>query len=190
MKTVRAFIAAPLEGPVFDKIVMLQRELTAALPSVRWVRPETLHLTLAFLGDIPQESLEKIGGSMLSIGNVFAPVEVAVGGLGAFPDLKRPRVIWLGLQGGVPLGSLQAAVTDALDELQVSRDDKPFKPHLTLGRCRRPDTAIGRQLAPFLERQCGRLRLSRLILYESRLTPQGAIHLPRSEAPLSGETRT
>ncbi|MDY0261475.1 RNA 2',3'-cyclic phosphodiesterase [Syntrophotalea acetylenica] len=186
MQTLRAFIAMPLEGTVFDRIVNLQRELATRLPTVRWVSPETLHLTLAFLGDIPEESLEKIGTSMLSIGDIFAPAEVRIGGLGAFPDLKRPRVVWLGLQGDEALRNLHTAVTGMLSRLQMPPDDKPFRPHLTLGRCRQPDPAIGRQLAPFLDRQCGQLRLTRLILYESRLTPRGAIHLPRRETPLRG----
>lgn len=190
MKTVRAFIAAPLEGPVFDRIVQLQRELAAALPMVRWVRPQTMHLTLAFLGDIAEESLEKIGRSMLSIGDGFAPVEVGIGGLGAFPSLRRPRVIWLGLEGADALRELQAAVAGMLHALQMGWDDKPFKPHLTLGRCRQPVPDIERQLAPFLDRQCGRLSLTRLVLYESRLTAQGASHLPRCETLLSGRSRS
>lgn len=187
MNTVRAFIAAPLEGPVFDRIVQLQRELISALPTVRWVRPETMHLTLAFLGDITEESLEKIGKSMLSIGDGFAPVEVSVGGLGAFPSLRRPRVIWLGLEGATALLELQAAVVGMLRALQVAWDDKPFKPHLTLGRCRQPVPDIERQLAPFMDRQCGQLNLSRLVLYESRLTAQGASHLPRYETVLGSQ---
>ena len=188
MKTVRAFIAAPLEGPVYDKIVLLQRELAATLPSIRWVRPETLHLTLAFLGDISEESLEKIGRSMLSIGDIFAPVDVAIGGLGAFPSLKRPRVVWLGLEGGQPLLDLQAAVAGMLSRLQVPWDDKPFKPHLTLGRCRQPVPHIEQRLAPFMHKQCGQLDISRLVLYESQLTSQGAKHLPRNETMLAGTT--
>jgi 2'-5' RNA ligase len=188
MKTVRAFIAAPLEGPVYDKIVLLQRDLAAVLPSVRWVRPETMHLTLAFLGDISEESLEKIGKSMLSIGDIFAPVDVTIGGLGAFPSLNRPRVVWLGLEGDQPLLDLQAAVADMLLKLQMPWDDKPFKPHLTLGRCRQPVPHIDQRLAPFMRSQCGHLNISRLVLYESRLTSQGAVHLPRNETMLTGTT--
>jgi len=117
MKTVRAFIAAPLEGPVFDQILHLQRELTDALPSVRWVRPETMHLTLAFLGDIAEDSLESIGRSMLSIGDLFSPIDMSVGGIGAFPSLKRPRVVWLGLQDTAELLKLQTAFTSMLRNL-------------------------------------------------------------------------
>jgi 2'-5' RNA ligase len=186
MQTVRAFIAAPLEGPVFDKIVHLQQELAATVPSVRWVRPETMHLTLAFLGDITEESLEKIASSMLSVGDMFAPVDVNVGGLGAFPSLKRPRVLWLGLHGADTLLKLQAAVAAMLHKLEVNWDDKPFKPHLTLGRFRQHVAAVEQRLEPFLDKRCGRLSISRLVLYESRLTAQGAIHLPRGEAPLNG----
>lgn len=188
MKTVRAFIAAPLEGPVYDKIVHLQQELAATLPSIRWVQPQTLHLTMAFLGDLSEESLEKIGKSMLSIGDILAPVDVTVGGLGAFPSLKRPRVIYLGLEGGQPLLDLQASVTDMLNKLQVPWDDKPFKPHLTLGRCRQPVSHIEQRLDPFMGSQCGPLHISRLVLYESQLTAQGASHLPRYETMLTGTT--
>lgn len=186
MKTVRAFIALPLTGPVFDRIRRLRRQLVEALPDIRWVRPETLHLTLAFLGDIPEESLEKIGRSMLSIGDVFAPVEIAVGGIGAFPSLTRPRVIWLGVDGGEKLAALQAAVANELRALDLPCDDRPFRPHLTLGRVRRPMAGMDRALDALGETRCGTLRCSRLVLFESRLGPDGARHYARHEAALTG----
>jgi 2'-5' RNA ligase len=188
MKTVRAFIALPLSGPVFERICQLRRRLVEALPDVRWMRPETLHLTLAFLGDIPEESLERIAGSMLSIGDVFAPVDITVDGIGAFPSLTRPRVVWLGVDGGETLSDLNAAVTTALRALDLPCDDRPFRPHLTLGRVRRPATDMGRTLRALGAARCGTLQCGRLVLFESRLGPGGARHYARREAALTGTT--
>jgi 2'-5' RNA ligase len=181
MDKVRTFIAVPLSAELQQAIRRIQRDLADALPDMRWVRPETIHLTLAFLGDIPQESLENVASSMLSIGELFAPFEAQVAGLGAFPSRVRPRVIWLGLEKCSPLLQMQAVLTEIVTTAGLPVEDRPFTPHLTLGRCRsqRRMPEAGRVFERFETMTVGTLTVDRVVLYESRLQPGGAVHLPR-----------
>jgi 2'-5' RNA ligase len=179
MDKIRTFIAIPLSDTIRRTIAQVQRELAEPLPDIRWVRPETIHLTLAFLGDISQESLDKIGNSMLSIGRSFAPFEVRIGNLGAFPSRSRPRVIWIGVERCAPLMGLQAALAGTLADLGLPGEDRPYTPHLTLGRSRRLDPAAGRILETRADLPIGSLTVDRMVLFESRLQPGGAVHLPR-----------
>ncbi len=186
MTRIRAFIALPLPETTLRTIGKLQQELATALPGVRWVKPETIHLTLAFLGDIAEDSLEKLGTSMLSIGSLQTPVMATFSGVGAFPSRSRPRVVWLGVNGENTLSQLHGAVKTKLDILQLSIDNRPFVPHLTLGRIRKPASGAGRKFESFSDRDCGSAQLNQLVLYESQLGPRGALHLPRHTVNLSG----
>ncbi len=186
LKKVRAFVALPLPEATLRTIGKLQQELATALPGVRWVKPETIHLTLAFLGDIAEDSLDKLGSSMLSIGGLLPPVTAAISGVGAFPSRSRPRVVWLGLDGGHALTQIHKALVTELNTLQLQVENRPFVPHLTLGRSRKPHPGAGRILESFSDRDCGSAQLDQLVLYESRLRPQGAQHLPRYRVTLTG----
>lgn len=183
---IRAFIAMPLPQPFLNWVADLTAALQRVRPAIRWTHPENLHLTLAFLGEIPEEELEMLGKAMLSIGDSFAPLTVHAGGLGAFPGSNRPRVVWLGLQGGPSLAALQAAVVRKLRQLDLTWDDKPFKPHLTLARLRQSEPQLMTALQPLPAAYPGALLLDRLVLYESRLAPQGAVHMPRRTVMLCG----
>jgi 2'-5' RNA ligase len=181
MDKMRTFIAVPLSAELQKAVGRVQRDLADALPDVRWVRPETIHLTLAFLGDIPQESLENVASSMLSIGELFAPFEAQVAGLGAFPSRARPRVVWLGIERCAPLLQMQAALTKIVTAAGLPVEDRSYTPHLTLGRCRsqRRMTEAGRIFERFENVAVGTLEVDRVVLFESRLQPGGAVHLPR-----------
>ncbi len=186
MTKVRSFVALPLPEATQRTIGKLQQELATALSGVRWVKPETIHLTLAFLGDIAEDSLEKLGRSMLSIGHLHSLVVASFSGVGAFPSGGRPRVVWLGLDGSETLSRLHEALRTELEILQLPIDERPFVPHLTLGRSRKPLLGTGRILESFSNRNCGSTQLNQLVLYESRLGPQGALHLPRHTVSLNG----
>ncbi len=186
MNELRAFVALPLPDALRTPLAGLQRELAEHLPEIRWVRPEALHLTLAFLGRVSEDSLEQLGRSMLSIGGLFSPVTATFTRLGAFPDPDRPRVLWLGVDGGDRLTELHEAVALRLRKLRMPVEQRSFMPHLTLGRCRRPLAAAGRIPAVGKKRLRGSIRFDRLVLYESRLAARGAHHLPRQIVPLQG----
>jgi 2'-5' RNA ligase len=179
MPQVRAFIAIPLSATLVQAAQRLCRELAGHFPQVRWVRPQAMHLTLRFFAAIPEESLEKIGEVMLSVGRLHSPFQLPVAGIGAFPSSARPRVIWLGIPEGQILINLHAALAQKLAECGFPDDERSFSPHLTLGRCREAISGAGGILAQFRDVSCGNLEVDRLILYESRLEPAGAVHLPR-----------
>ncbi|MEZ4598316.1 MAG: RNA 2',3'-cyclic phosphodiesterase [Syntrophotaleaceae bacterium] len=186
MDKIRTFIAIPLNDSLFRTIAEVQRDLKTALPGIRWVRPETIHLTLAFLGDIPEEFLEKIGNSMLSIGRSFAPFKVRIADLGAFPSRKRPRVIWLGVERCAPLMQLQAELAEKLAAIDLPGENRPYTPHLTLGRSRRPDPGAESILESRAALEIGILPVDCMVLFESRLQAGGAVHIPRHTVALGG----
>ena len=178
MSSVRAFLGVPLTAEVQETIGSLQNNLKARIRDIRWSRPENLHLTLHFFGEIEQENLEQIRVSVLSVKRCHRPFQVDVIGLGAFPDLRRPRVIWLGLNPQDQLGQLYRDCQRALREAGLVTDSRPYSPHLTIGRAKQRAnelTALGGELENKL---IGHLPVDRLVLYESRLRPGGADHIP------------
>lgn len=184
MSNLRAFLAIPLPEDLRHRARRLQQELSPRLPDVRWVRPKSLHLTLRFLPDLPEETVEKIGQIMLSVGTLIPPFHIDVTTLGTFPGPTRARVLWLGIDGGVALGELFHALDERFAAIGLPRETRPFTPHLTLGRWRQlgaiPQNLWQRRAALPL----GDFRADRMILFESRLAASGAIHLPLRVAPL------
>lgn len=178
MGQVRTFLAIPLSEEVRREAGRIRGRLAEALPRVRWAAPETLHLTLKFFGDVPEESLERIGEVVLSVGRLQPPFRVEFVGVGAFPSPARPRVFWLGVKGDA-LPPFHAALEEALAAIGIPRDDRPFSPHLTLGRSRDRTAAPRALLDAYREATCGALLVDKIVLFESRLHPSGAIHLPR-----------
>ena len=178
MSSVRTFLGVPLTAQLQEAIRTLQSCLTPRIRGIRWSRPENLHLTLHFFGETTQENLEKIKVSMLSVKGYHRPFQVDVIGLGAFPSLRRPRVIWLGLNPQNRLRQLHRECHRALHEAGLVIDSRPYSPHLTIGRARhRIDelTTLGNELGNQL---VGHLPIDSMTLYESRLKPAGSEHIP------------
>lgn len=173
----RAFVAMDLPGRVVDSLVALQAELSATGSDLRLVEKENLHFTVRFLGEIgdsqASEVLSRLGGLKLR----RATVEVR--GAGAFPSPRRPRVVWAGVareSEGI-IGPIAREVIGALEGIG-ERDEKPFQPHITLGRVRsfRNSRELGESLARNSERTFGVAELSELKLKSSRLTPSGPVY--------------
>jgi 2'-5' RNA ligase len=181
MSSVRAFLAIPLPQQLKDSIKTLQGNLRAQIPDARWVRPENLHLTLYFFGEVEQETLEKIKDTVLSVKGCKRPFLVEVNGLGAFPNRLRPRVLWLGLEPKDQLRQLYEICRGLLQRAGVATESRPYSPHLTIGRLRQHktfsagltelDNTVGAKLI-------GRFSVDSLILYKSLLQPGGAEHVP------------
>ena len=188
MSSVRAFLAVPLTAGLQAAIGSLQSGLMTRIRDIRWSRPENLHLTLHFFGETEQENLEKIKVSMLSVKHCHRPFQVDVIGLGAFPSLRRPRVIWLGLEQRDRLVQLHRDCCRALHETGLVTGSRPYSPHLTIGRAKKRVadlTTLGNELGNQL---IGHLPVDRLTLYESRLRPGGAEHIPLFTIRLDNET--
>jgi len=176
--TVRSFMAIPLGTTLREQVLRIQEGLRNELPGVRWSRPETLHLTLRFFGEIAAESLERAAKLVLSVNPLGSPFELPLSGLGAFPTAARPRVLWLGFAASPPLQNLFAQLEELLSRAGIPREPRPFVPHLTLGRAKGRLPDITRLLQQHSETVRGVLPIERIVIYRSRLLPGGAEHTP------------
>ncbi len=178
MSSVRAFLAIPLPRQLQESIRVIQTELQASIAEARWTRPENLHLTLHFFGEIDQETLEKLKVSVLSIKGCQRPFQVEVKGPGAFPNPYRPRVIWLGLKPRGQLEQLHRAIEPCLSQAGLTTDSRPYSPHLTIGRLRGDKLDLTELFSSMQQKRIEPLTVDRYILYEGRLHPEGAQHVP------------
>ncbi len=192
MNTIRAFIAIPLPQPLLRELDRVQRRLENKIPprSVRWVRAAGIHLTLKFLGDTPLEKLPGIEAALWAVARHAPSCTFTVGELGCFPNPRRPRVVWVGVQE--PSGRL-AALQDAIEEVVVPFGYQPegrgFTPHLTLGRVQRrasrSDAArIGEVVVATNVGTLGQVAATSFALIQSVLKPTGAEYTTLSEFEL------
>jgi 2'-5' RNA ligase len=191
-ETIRAFVAIPLPDPLLAQLERVQRRLEGDVPprSVRWVRPDGIHLTLKFLGDTSTERIPEIRAALGAVGRNAPPFDFAVAELGCFPDPRRPRVVWVGVQE--PTGRL-AALQDAVEEVLAPFGYRPegrgFTPHLTLGRVqrrvdRRDLPRIGEVVSAMGVGTLGEVSVDRFALIRSILKPTGAEYTALAEFPL------
>jgi 2'-5' RNA ligase len=152
-----------------------------------WVRPENLHYTLRFLGELGEDGARRAAEAATEAAAKSRAFAAALGGLGAFPDPRRARVIWIGMsEGGEALVALARDLDRALAKRGFGAPDKPFSPHLTLGRVREPRRDWTAALAePHPVDPAARFTLDRICLVESQLNPRGSIYTVRAGAPLT-----
>ncbi len=191
MSVIRAFIAADLPEDLRHALERVTRHLKGELKGIpiRWVPPENIHLTLKFLGEVSQRNLpflvELLQGEVAD----QRPFEFGVGGLGAFPDIRRPRVIWVGVKGPKELHDLHHAVENAMEKIGYARESRPFEPHLTLGRISRNATPeevrrVSEVLRAVQVGFLGSALVEEIYLYRSDLKPTGAVYTRLAAAPL------
>ena len=190
--SVRAFVALKLGPEVREALAAAERRLQRAPARVGWVRPENIHLTLAFLGDITLSGVGAIAGTLDSIGRHTAPFSFAVEGIGSFGG-RRPRVVWAGIPApsAGPVIALQKPVADALQLLGYRLEDRAFQPHLTLGRVRSSAGAEARvrALAELRDARFGQVEAGSVFLMRSQLLSAGPAYSILHEAPLAGNAR-
>jgi len=157
---------------------------------VRWVRPEGIHLTLKFFGNVPEEKIPLLAQAASSVAQKFGAFRLRLAGLGAFPSERRPRVVWTGLQGDIKeLTRLQQQLEEAFVPLGFPPEGRPFVPHVTLGRVKsNRGLAKLRHLIEVNRKSVGQgweeIRVDYLILYKSTLKPSGAVYTPLKIIPL------
>jgi 2'-5' RNA ligase len=137
MKKTRAFIAIPLPQPIQDHLGMVSQTWAQQLSdrAVRWVRPSLMHITLRFLGDTEQKALSAVKNGLDDIGGRFRCFHLQLSTVGCFPNTRRPRVVWVGLQGQLDTAqSLKQEIDRFLLPLGWEMEDRSFRPHLTVGR--------------------------------------------------------
>ncbi len=154
---------------------------------VAWVAPGNLHLTLKFLGNVEEARIDEIVASLRGAVVEVATFDATVSGLGAFPTPARPRVVWAGVSVGAnAMVQLARRVDGALAALGVPPEARPFSPHVTLGRVRvpRPAPALAAALAGGEGCEFGTVRVERLVLMQSHLSPRGSQYTALAEVPL------
>ena len=174
---VRSFVAILLDEAVRGAVAAELEHLRPLARSVAWVPPQNLHLTLKFLGETPAEAIEAVKEVLAEGVSATEPFTLSFHGLGAFPGLTRPRVIWIGmLQGARECQALQARVEEALARLGLPREGRAYTPHLTIGRVREPRGLASLQQAIVQggQKEFGSLEVSAISLMKSDLHPTGA----------------
>ena len=180
--TIRAFIAIELPQEIKDTLAHWQAQLKEGgnLPA-KWVSPESIHLTLKFLGNIDSSMVPHITQAMAHAALGIAPFRLELGQLGAFPNIKRPRVVWLGVEGELaPLKSLHEGIERALEPLGFPKEERSLSPHLTLGRVKERVSSQETQKLEALLKTCeggkGDIPVEAIHLIRSTLTPRGAVY--------------
>lgn len=184
---IRSFLAIELPEAIRRKIEEVQKDLKLSHADMRWVSPEKIHLTLKFFGSIDESRIDPIVKSIGGPTQTSSPFSLAVRGMGAFPHLKNPRVIWMGLVDEKEiLPSFQRELEKELRKIGFESEDRPFHPHLTLGRMKSNqgrDELIGR-MEKYREEQFGDFQVEKVVLLKSDLRPSGPIYTPLKELRL------
>lgn len=196
---IRCFVAVELDDPLRRALADVQHRLRGRIEKalgpdsrVQWVRPESVHVTLKFLGDVEESRISDLEAALRRVAAAHFVGVVEVAGLGVFPDARNPRVLWVGLrEGSALIVRLAEAVDYAMSEVGFPPESRPFSPHLTLARIKQGGGAVGRALesqgllaeSPVL----GRLSVGALALMQSDLRPSGAAYTRLAEFVLKAE---
>jgi RNA 2',3'-cyclic 3'-phosphodiesterase len=187
-KPLRLFVAIPTSEAVRASAAGVIERLSGE-GDVRWVATDLLHLTLKFLGSTPSEKVSALRKELEKTANNFSPFVVELGGAGAFPNLRRPQTVWLGVVGDLErLSALAGAVDRALQPLGFEPESRPFRAHLTIGRVRSP-RGLGGLAARLQEAQTPAVsawRIDRIQLVRSDLRPIGPEYTSLGSFALGG----
>jgi len=192
MEQIRSFVAIELNEELRHQLDLIQRSLKSKGISdeVRWVRPDGIHLTLKFLGNVPANSIKEIVLAVTQGRDGVMPFAISLGGLGCFPTTKRPNVIWVGVDGDTAtLARLQTAIEDRLSVLGYPPEKRRSTPHLTLGRvARRVTDSDQRRIGDLIQEQTvgslGEMQVREVTLMKSELSPAGARYTRLAAVPL------
>jgi 2'-5' RNA ligase len=183
----RLFIALDIDDAIRDRITRFVEGVTGFAPDARWAKPESLHVTLKFVGEQPDPAVEQIKQSLSAIQSSAA--EIHFRGYGFFPTAKSPRVFWIGMEAGPQLAALAASIDDKMSSLGIPKEDRAFSPHLTLARraggsgSPRPSKSdapnrifhrLQEKLAARPTPEFGTMTAREFFLYQSQLSPKGS----------------
>jgi 2'-5' RNA ligase len=192
----RLFVALDIDPEIRRAIAKFMNQVWGSAPDVRWVLPPSLHVTLKFVGEWPPERLEELKRALAHVrGN---GIEISFSGTGFFPTAKSARVFWIGIHSGPELRSLAGKIDRATSALGIESEHRPFTPHLTLARTGsgRPQRTLrdrvnssfrllAESLAKMSPPEFGKMTVREFFLYESKLSPKGAVYTKLAEFPLA-----
>ena len=183
--TLRTFIAIELEQDVRDALSRTQGKFKRGAPdgAVKWVNPDSIHLTLKFLGDTPVSKIGRVADALAAAREGIVPFDLVIEGRGCFPNCRRPRVIWVAARdlSGSNLLRLEAAVERLVSPLGFPTEERGFSPHLTLGRIARnvspaTEAAVGQLVQDSVVEEIARQRVTAVSFIRSELRPAGPVY--------------
>lgn len=183
---IRAFVGVRIDPKMTQKISEVQSQLTRSLTGIRWVVQENLHFTLKFLGAVEEEKIISIIKAVGRVVRPARPFSLAAGGIGVFPDIRKPRVLWVGLEAQ-GLQTLSQEVEAALEPLGFAQEKRGFKPHLTIGRWRNFTAKAQRlreEIDHWKDQDFGQSTVEEVVIFQSILKPNGAVYSPLQVIPL------
>ena len=181
----RLFVALEIPIRTRENLATLLALLRAITREPRWVRSENLHVTLKFLGEVAEDQLAAVETALSRIRSAQA-VSAEFRGLGFFPNEKKPRVFWAGIEASANLKTLAADIEGAMEKCGIAREKREFSPHLTLARLEGAlPEALRRAIAEHAHREFGSLRTAEFHLIQSKLTPAGAEYTTLKTFPFS-----
>ncbi|MDD8019653.1 MAG: RNA 2',3'-cyclic phosphodiesterase [Acidobacteriota bacterium] len=172
----RTFIAIDLSPDIKDRLVSLVNHLKPLSRDIKWVARENYHLTLKFLGEISDSEVEEVKGAMEKVVGRHHSFNLKLKGLGSFPSgTSRIRVVWVGIDGGEELLSLQKDMEDELEKKGFPKESRSFSPHLTVGRAKIPEKQqkLANELVNNNQLELGSMLIENIIFFQSILHPQG-----------------
>jgi 2'-5' RNA ligase len=191
LNTVRAFIAIELTDETLAYIQKIQDGLRSYGFNARWTRPENIHLTLKFFGDINSEDIKKAGNALIDAAGEKSVILLRAKGIGIFPSVKRPRVIWTGIAGQVKeLAELQKDLDLKLKASGFPKEKRPFRGHLTIGRLKKKTNAnrLIDAMQEFSRFESKTFMVDEVVLFRSQLKPSGAVYSKLISAALTSPT--
>ena len=183
--TLRTFIAIPFPEAIQDRVDALLSDLRKMDAAVRWVSAQNLHLTLKFLGDVEEGRLSDLFVGIRKATEIIEPFRITLTGLGVFPNIRRPRVLWIGLEIPEAMKKLYNNMEEELSRLHFPKETRKFSPHLTIGRVK-GQRGMERLMSVVERMEFGpeTVSVARIVAMKSELRPTGAVYAPLKEFAL------
>lgn len=186
---IRSFLAFELPDPIKTIVTRISEEVRRGSLDVRWVRPESIHLTVVFMGGFPSEQIPSMGESLAAVCANHGSFSISLRPMGCFPNSRNPRVIWLGIDADLErMSRFRDDLQQALSPFGIKEEERAFRPHLTLGRFRKfgkRQTELEQLLAKYKNLASPVCDVNELVLFKSDLKPGGALYAKMSSWPLS-----
>ena len=184
MKSIRSFIAIELSNDIKNNIGQIVARLTVDNKlAVRWVPLNNIHLTLKFLGDVDYKIIEGLNNNLQKNLNNLEKFEITFKNIGVFPNIDHPKIIWLGVQNSKSLNTAYKVIDDTASKLGIKSENRPFSPHITIGRVKKDITRIETQqikkpISSVTINTVGTQPVNDITIFKSTLDPHGAVYSP------------
>ncbi|MFC1563876.1 RNA 2',3'-cyclic phosphodiesterase [candidate division KSB1 bacterium] len=173
---IRTFIAVKIPSVIQQVISDFQKSVSEEIPGIRWIKPENIHITLKFIGEIKEELVDRIIRDVMNVPQGEKKFDLSISGTGVFPNLKRPRIFWIGInRGSKKLSKLASCIEDRLIPMGIQKEKRSFKPHITIGRFKNIPhiSGLSEFVSPEVFGEC-EFPVSEFHLMKSTLMPTGA----------------